>query len=207
MEPRARLASVSARVQAAAQARDHAAVTALLAELRDGYESYAAQPRGDVGLMLQTEAALSATVRLSARSLEARVARAAEDQGAGFLRGQLRLLPRAGAPADPPRVDLRLLADAFQAGYAARFPPELAASLYAGCAAGTAGPAAPRAPPRPREAEPSGAQAVERRRYEALAMCGAELQERRKQGLLARVTELSRRGFYPLAFVFLKLTL
>ncbi|ESU36422.1 Hypothetical protein DHA2_152216 [Giardia duodenalis] len=156
--------------------------------------------------MLQTEAALSATVRLSARSLEARVARAAEDQGAGFLRGQLRLLPRAGALADPPRVDLRLLADAFQAGHAARFPPELAASLYAGYAAGAAGPAAPRAPPRPREAEPSGAQAVERRRYEALAMCGAELQERRKQGLLARVTELSRRGFYPLAFVFLSPT-
>ncbi|EFO63261.1 Hypothetical protein GLP15_3080 [Giardia lamblia P15] len=155
--------------------------------------------------MLQTEASVSATVRLSARSLEARVAKAAEDQGAGFLYSQLRLLPRTEPSGEPPRVDLHLLADAFQTGYAARFPPELSVSLYAGYAAGAyAEPTAPRAPPRPREAEPSGERVVERQRYEALTMCGAELQERRKQGLLSRVTELSRRGFYPLAFVFLR---
>lgn len=150
---------------------------------------------GDVALLLRAETALSRTVRASAQDLEARAARVVEGLHAAALRGRLGRLPRAG-----PFVDLCALADAFQTGRAARFPPPLAVSLHAPYAAGPPG-RAPARPPRPRAADPPGGQVVERPRYGASAMCGAELQEQRKQALLARVAELARRGPYPLAFV------
>ena len=206
--PAADLASLAARVRAAAERRDHAAVAALLAEASAGYEAYAAAGPADVSRALQTEVSVSSIVRASALALEARVARLAEGLSSGFVQGLLGLLPQAGGPGG---VDLCALADRFQAAHAARFPPALSPSAYARYSAsraaegGAAGARPPGAPQRARAADPPGEQVVERRRYEALTMCGAELQEQRKQALLQRIAELSRGGFYPLAFVFLKI--
>lgn len=206
--PAADLASLAARVRAAAERRDHAAVAALLAEASAGYEAYAAAGPADVSRALQTEVSVSSIVRASALALEARVARLAEGLSSGFVQGLLGLLPQAGGA--PGGVDLCALADRFQAAHAARFPPALSPSAYARYSAsraaegGAADARPPGAPQRARAADPPGEQVVERRRYEALTMCGAELQEQRKQALLQRIAELSRGGFYPLAFVFLK---